>query len=89
MAVIMYHQCVADPLGLDARSLGAERAQTNRDVEQAVGMGAHRRQKRWHILHGKSAYARRTHARLGGAAGKAKPAQRQRTLKQPSPIQIP
>jgi len=42
MAVIVHHQRVADPFGFDARALGAERAQADRDIEQPVGMGAHR-----------------------------------------------
>ena len=61
---------------------GRGRDAGNGDVEQPVGMGAHRRQGRGHVLGRKTGKRGRSPARLGGATGKPQAAERQRPLQQ-------
>ena len=64
MAVIVHHQGVAQHLGIQPRPSRPERPQADGDVEQSVGMGAHRGQRRDLVLHRQTGNA----AGLGGAA---------------------
>ena len=73
MAVIVHHQRVAQLLGLQAGALRPERPQTDGDVEEAVLVGADRRQGRGNVLDGQTGFG---HGPLHGAAAKPRqPAQ--------------
>ena len=45
MTVVVNHQCVADALGIQARTRGAKRPKTDRDIEDAIGTRSQRREK--------------------------------------------
>ena len=69
MAVIVHHQGVTQHLGIQPRPGGPEGPQADGDVEQAVGMGAHGRQRRDLVFHGQTSIVKaRDAAGLRGAA---------------------